>query len=201
MEMRTRHLSNTNLVVRYRFAAAFGFCFSLSPSTTAVLWCCHEKALSPCRCAGRVTAHAHCAAAEQILHHRLTPGWSPVSTFSLPAYAARRLLVTYHSATSILSGECYLQPFLDEIGFETPLDSEQQGDDALVPHGVRCSSHCHVLYEFQTREPSVQEPQPASPGAGHSCGQTLTVYCSVHLPATPGLTSSNVTTCSKSTTI
>jgi hypothetical protein len=64
-----------------------------------------------------------------------------------------------------------LQRFLDEFGFESPLDSDQQGDDALVPHGVCCSSQCHVPYKFQTREPSVQEPQPAFPGAGHSCAK------------------------------
>ena len=113
-----------------------------------------------------------------------------------------------HSATSrILSSGCYLQPFLDELAFETALDREQHADDAPVPHGVRCSSHCHVPYELQTGEPSVQQLQPETPGAGHSCGQTLfTVLCTCQPLArsSSGLTSSNVvrnvTTCSKSTT-
>jgi len=102
-----------------------------------------------------------------------------------------------HSVTITQSRGCYLPPFLDKFVFESPLDSDQQDDDALVSHGVCCSSQCHVPCKFQTREPSLQEPQPASPGSGHSCGQTLTVYCSVHLPAT----SSNVKTCTKSATI
>ena len=47
-----------------------------------------------------------------------------------------------------VQGIYYLQPVFDEPEFESSLHCEQQRDDALVPHGVRCSSHCHVPYEF-----------------------------------------------------
>ena len=114
----TRHLWNTNLV-RYRFAAVFGFCFSLSPSTTVVLWCCHEKAQSACRSAGRVTAHAHCTAAEQLLCHRLTPGWSRVSIFSLPASA--RLLVTSTVLQVSWAGDVTCSLSLMSLGSKLPL--------------------------------------------------------------------------------
>ena len=194
----TRHLSNTNLVL-YRFAALFGFWFSLSPSTTAVLWCCHEKALSTCRSAGRVTAHAHCTAAEQFLYHRRTPGWSPVSTFSLPAYAARRLLVTYP--------QCYKYPEQGMLPAAFPWWAWVRNSPWQWAAGWWCPGSSWCPLQFSPSR-SLQIPNSGTFCAGAPASISgrrsqlwADTHCVLYLPATSGLTSSNVTTCSKSTTI
>lgn len=51
----------------------------------------------------------------------------------------------------------YLQLLLDELRFKLAVDREQQRDDALVPHSIRCSTERHIRYELQAWEPSPQQ--------------------------------------------